>query len=389
MTVMRIRLMRSVDRFLGIPLCWLLSFVMPAYRRTIHDGASARPAKILVIKFFGFGSIVLSTSALSIIKTLYPGSELSFLSFKENKDLLERMQLIDEVITIRRNSMRAFVRDTLAVVARVIRSRYDIVFDLEFFSKYSTLMSGITNAPIRLAFALPARWRSRIVNHPVQLKKGTHVIDSFCQLVLAVSHSTVPIPTLHGPTITDQDHQALLRKIALGSKKVIAVNINAGETFLERRWPPEKFAELVRSLAPRDESTFCFIGSPQERDYVEKAIRKTECTERCINVAGLLSIPELGALLQRSEMLISNDSGPLHLASALGIPTIGLFGPESPEFYGTYGSESRTVYKKIACSPCMNVYSAKDFRCPYNARCMKEISVEEVTDLIRAMNLAA
>jgi ADP-heptose:LPS heptosyltransferase len=164
----------------------------------------------------------------------------------------------------------------------------------------------------------------------------------------------------------------------------VAINVNAGDTFLERRWPGNRFAQLVKTLAGDDESIFCFIGNEEESEYVEDVISQTSCAGRCMNISGKLTIPELAALLQRSELLISNDSGPLHLAAALGIPTVALYGPESPGFYGTVNAVSTIIYKNISCSPCMNIYSAKQFRCPFNARCMTEISVEEVLESVRS-----
>ena len=146
-----------------------------------------------------------------------------------------------------------------------------------------------------------------------------------------------------------------------------------------------KYSELISRLAREDTSSlFCFIGSVEDSHRVRRAILDTECPARCIDASGKLTIPELGALFQRCELLISNDSGPLHLAASLGTGTIGLYGPESPDFYGPVSDRSSVIYKGIKCSPCMNVYTAKQFRCPFNAECMREISVEEVLQQVRA-----
>jgi heptosyltransferase-2 len=103
------------------------------------------------------------------------------------------------------------------------------------------------------------------------------------------------------------------------------------------------------------------------------------------NAAGLLSLGELIALLQRSTLILTNDSGPMHIAAALGRPVVALFGPESPALYGPPAGATRTIYKAVSCSPCLNVYNAKLFVCPYHARCMKEISTTDVLDAIRSL----
>ncbi|HTP12414.1 MAG TPA: glycosyltransferase family 9 protein, partial [Bacteroidota bacterium] len=150
----------------------------------------------------------------------------------------------------------------------------------------------------------------------------------------------------------------------------------------------DRFAALVSRLAITEEFLFCFTGTSEEREYVQRVINLTHVTGRCINVAGRLTIPELCALLEQSVLYIGNDSGPLHLATALGVPTVGLFGPESPVFYGPLGDRHTSIYRRLPCSPCMNVYAAKSFRCPYNARCMKEIQVDEVFDALPVLEEA-
>jgi heptosyltransferase-2 len=99
----------------------------------------------------------------------------------------------------------------------------------------------------------------------------------------------------------------------------------------------------------------------------------------------MLSIGELCEFFRRCDLLISNDSGPVHLAAALGLRTVALFGPETPSFYGPLSTAAVTVAKPIPCSPCMNVYAAKTFKCPYDAACMKAITVEDVKLVVEEM----
>lgn len=375
---MKIHTMRFVDRYLGIPLCWLLG----AYCRSFGDAQRRRHTndvrKILVIKFFGMGSIILITPALSLIKKEFPGAKLSFLSFQTNRELLERIPMIDEILIVDRSSFASFLRSTVSVVSTLVRTHSDVVFDMEFFSKYSTLLSGLSQAHIRVGFALPTVWRSLIVTHQVPLDKTRHVINSFCALIQAVTELRQKPPAIVPPLITDSDHDSLLAKYPLDGRSLITINVNSGDTFLERRWQGNRFASLVSRLSKENDCLFCFIGHAEESTYVRNIILEVDCEDRCVDTSGHLTIPELGALLQRSDLLISNDSGPLHLAASLGTPVIGLYGPESPDFYGANYAEGSIVYKRITCSPCMNVYSAKEFRCPYDARCMREISVEDV-----------
>ncbi|MGB2867326.1 MAG: glycosyltransferase family 9 protein [Bacteroidota bacterium] len=377
---MNIGTMRFVDRFVGVPLCWILG---TAYKLGSPSKAALSPRvrRILVMKFFGLGSILLSTPALLLMESAFPDATITFLSFDRNRDLLRRFPSIDSVLTVRRTSITNFLSDSFRLILHLVTVRYDVVFDLEFFSKFSTFLAGLSRARIRAAFSLPTYWRSSLVTHSIPLARDRHVTESFSSLVFAVTGSPMSIPAVQPPAVYEADSQSLLKKIPLDDGPVIGVNVNAGDTFLERRWPPERFAALVSALSREHGSVFVFTGISEERSYVQHVIDMSGCRNRCINSAGDLSMPELGALLRHCSLVISNDSGTLHLASALGTPTIGLYGPESPEFYGTTGNGSSILYSGISCSPCMNIYSAKSFRCPYDSRCMKQIPLADVLEL--------
>jgi ADP-heptose:LPS heptosyltransferase len=103
-----------------------------------------------------------------------------------------------------------------------------------------------------------------------------------------------------------------------------------------------------------------------------------------LNCAGLLTLDEFIALVERSSLFLTSDSGPMHIAASVGTPVVALFGPESPHFYGPLG-HSHVIYKGIACSPCLNIYNAKLFVCPFRARCMSEIPVHEVVAAARRL----
>jgi len=277
------------------------------------------------------------------------------------------------------------VRDTAAVLAKLNHLHVDIVFDFEFFSKFSTLISALSRAPVRAGFSLPARWREKIVTHPVLLDKAVHVSETFCNQVYSLG-APHRVPELAVPRIHEDDVRKLKKKIPTSNEPFVTINVNAGPTFLERRWAPSRFAKLVDTLAEQERSSFIFTGTEGERDYVEAVIQLSKYKERCFNAAGMLNLGQLLALLKQSDMLISNDSGPLHLAASLGTPTIGLFGPETPRFYGQQNHRSHSIYKSIPCSPCMNIYNAKTFRCPYNAQCMEAITVHEVRSAVETLH---
>ena len=380
--------MRRIDRFAGIPFCWVLGLFLllfPSRRKTSYDGGVRN---VLVIKFFGMGSILLSTPALRLIKESSPGVQISYLSFTAQRELLDRIPLVDNVLTVDSDSIRGFLIDVLHVLREIRRLQFDAVFDFEFFSKFSTLLSGATRAPIRIGFELPTRWRSLVLTHQVRLSKDRHVIEAFCDQVRILGNRCAA-PEVEAPTTDREDTRRLDEKLPLKNGPIICVNVNAGETFLERRWTPQKFAALIDSLrVSRPGTDLVFLGIRSERSYVQHVLDQIPESDHCFNAAGLLSIGELISLLSRCDLLISNDSGPLHLAAALGTRCVGLYGPESPQFYGPISGSVTAIYKGVSCSPCMNIYDAKSFRCPYHARCMTAIEVADVEQALESLPVA-
>jgi ADP-heptose:LPS heptosyltransferase len=384
---MNIRLMRFVDRYAGVPLCWISGLWHRRFSRRRIPFQSP-PRAILIIKFFGMGSILLSAPSLAALREAFPDARIYYLSFSSNREILERLPFPFTPLTISSESALSFVRDTITVIRTVRRASVTVVFDLEFFSKFSTLISSLSGASERVGFELPTFWRRANLTVPVPFDRSLHVIEMFSKQLQAFGIRAVTPSVQISIQANTEERVSLERKLALGRNgvEVIAVNINAGATSLERRWPAERFAEVVRRLlAQNPHRRFLFLGTKAEREYVGRMLHENPDIQfASVNCAGALSLGEAIALLERSSFLLTNDSGPMHLASAAGTPVVALFGPESPRFYGPLG-EHRIVYKSLSCSPCLNIYNAKLFVCPYDALCMKEITVEDVLAAIHSL----
>ena len=382
---MTLKAMRTIDRFAGIPLCWITGIWLSLSDRRYTPQPSATLSSVLVMKFFGLGSLLLSTPFLSALRRFHPDTKIIYLTFESNRTLLDRLPQPDIRLTISTASARSFLRTAISALRTIRRKNVQVVFDLEFFSKFSTLVSALSRSPVRVGYELPARWRRMNLTHPVPLEHAAHVTEVFLNQLKAVVPSGIACPPVTSLGATHAERISMQQKLSLGANgaRVISVNINAGATSYERRWDPRRFVSLVNTIRARDaHSRFFFVGSRHERSYVEHALQHDPDLRACAtNCAGDLTLGELIALLQRSEFLLTNDSGTMHIAAAAGTRVVALFGPESPRLYGPSGI-SRVIYKAIPCSPCLNVYTAKLFACPYDAQCMKEILVEEVVEAV-------
>lgn len=372
--------MKLVDGTLGWVLAQLLASVA-AFRGLRAPAVPDRPRHILVLKFFGLGSIQLATPFLRALRSRYPEARIGFLTFSQNAEFVTLLEDVDEVCSVRTSNLRVFALDTFRVLGWMRRVGFDFVFDLEFFSKYSTILCYLSGATVRIGYGLADRWRAALLTHSIPLRMDIHITDSFLEMGTIVG-AEGPCE-LKPPVVTDvaRAHvDGLLARHGLDScAPLVVVNVNAGEKSLLRRWPAERFATLVESLAGRGVAV-ALIGSPGERAYVDAVAAATVQASpgRVFNLAGTLGVEQLAALMERSAAVVSNDSGPLHLAVALGCPTVSFFGPETPTRYGPRGGAHSVFYRGPSCSPCIEPDAASSFRCPRGQECLVSIGSDEV-----------
>jgi len=259
------------------------------------------------------------------------------------------------------------------------------VFDLEFFSKYSTLLSALSGAPQRFGYDLNARWRRMNITHRVEYQHGRHVVDIFLHLLPKQNAQSKPISIdVVKPSAGEHSTlRSLLTADGINGRRLVAVNINAGTTSLDRRWSPQRFAEVLSAyLERRPETAVILTGDATERRYVQTMLHAHPTLGgKTFNYAGRLSLGEFLALMERVAWLLTNDSAPMHFAASMGTPVVALFGPESPAMYAPLG-RGRTLYAGLPCSPCLSVYRAKQFSCPYDTLCMRSLSTTSVLEAI-------
>jgi len=372
--------MRFIDRFAGIPLCWMSGI----FRRFRHDGILL-PHTVLAIKFFGIGSILLTAPSLHLLKRRFPDVKVIYLSFSRNREVIDQISFIDERWIIDTDSAIAFVVSFLRIVRRLLVRRIDVVLDFEFFSKFSTLIGALARPKMQIGFSLPTRWRRWNLSHPVVLNNGRHVTKSFASMLepLGIHEQELPHPRISASSLSR--NLRLPARVKEWSSDIICINPNAGDTSLDRRWDANRYAETLIALAVEyPDALFCLIGSQLEGGYVQSILNRVQVrNDRVVNLAGQTSLQDLADLFSASRLLITNDSGPMHVAAAVGLPTVALFGPESPAFYGPLGNHTVNLYAHLPCSPCLSVYDAKVFRCPIEAQCMDDITVEHVVNATR------
>src|SRR5262249_29422689 len=151
-----------------------------------------------------------------------------------------------------------------------------------------------------------------------------------------------------------EDEEAVNQLLqSLQSPRIIVINPIASELSHLRRWPAERFQQLIRELLQRDaDAAVIIVGAPDEEPYVAELLRPFRNESRVTNFCGRLTFAQLPALFRRAHLMISNDGGPLHVAALVGCDTISIFGPETPALYGPVGpGRHQVLYRGIFCSP--------------------------------------
>lgn len=389
------RLQRA-DKRLGWLVCMLLQPLRWFRQRAGRPrAADADLERVLLIKFWGIGSLVLLTPAVRALRQRHPRAQLTLLTLRENEPFARGLGVFDEVrvLDVRaRPGPIGWARVILRILGLLVtlrRGRFQAVYDFEFFTRFSAFVSFATGAATSSGFDEPSVWRGSL--HPVRVpfNRYWHVARNFRALAGGENGTEVGRADMQSFRVTPQDRESLHAKLKMRGARLdrpyVVINPNAGQLSLERRWPRENFAALARALVENDETLVFVIGSPAEREYVAPIAAWTaDLGSMCINLAGELTLGELAALLERAGSVVSNDSGPMHIAASLGAPVVGLFGPETPVLYAPIGMRARYLWRPPVCSPCINVHDNKVANCVRGKpECLTNLGVDEVLEETR------
>lgn len=385
--------MRWLDRWIGVPLCFLLSLLAGNATRRIRQ-----PRRVLCIQLAEMGSLVLAAPAIRWMRG--QGLAPSFVSFRRNGDCIEVAGLAsaDHVFLWRTDSTFMFALDLIRFLAWAWRQDFDAAIDFEPCSRFSALLGLLSGARLRVGYAHAATYRGRLHTRPVPYRTDRHMGENCLALVSALLPGTahpvwtrveadwaasLPVaPTAEAAQSVERILQSHFPALAPANPLVL-INPNAGDLLPQRRWPADRYLELCRRLLAND-SRLCIGLIGGEADTASnRELAGRVASPRCVSLAGELAVAELPALFARSRLLVSNDSGPAHIAALTRTPTLVMFGPETPRLYRPLG-EARALYAGLSCSPCIRVETQRRCACNDNL-CMQAISVETVAGEVAEM----
>lgn len=384
---MNMKNMKQLDHYAGIPICLLLEVFHRLPSLSSPRGKNNPPRKILLMKFFGMGSILLSSPMLRGLRERYPDAEIGFLTFASNRSIVERLHLVDHIYSLNTGSLTTFVLDVVRQLWRIRKEGYDVTIDLEFFSKFSTIVTYLSGSQVRIGFFLRQLWRGDLLTEQIYYNQYRHITKVIGALVAPLDVNITDYG-IQRPAFSDSElarAMELLSSCGVGPDDlVIGFNVNVSDLSLERRWPKESFQQLATLILGELKAKLLFIGGGGEAGYVKEVLAPFSGNDRVIDLSARTTLGELMGVMTRCALLVTNDSGPLHLADALKVPTVSFFGPETPVLYGPRGDNALVFHEELYCSPCLNVFNVKTAPCSGNNVCLQTISVDDVFAGIRS-----
>jgi len=386
--VISLERMRRLDAWIGWPLATLLGF-LPRKARLLP----ASPQRIVIVKLSGIGSLLVCAGVLRALRRSQPQARIMVVALEGPAAAARLLSEVDEVMVISTASPWTLVRDGFRALRKLRQQRADVIADIEYFSRLSTLFCALSGARFRLGFGLPAWWRRRLIDGGTAFCEESHFCACVARLLqpLGVDEQQLPAVTLALPVPAEAAAEALLAAESGGTTGTtwMAVNPHAAELCVQRRWPLERFAEVSDALLRRHpELRIAIPGTAGERERTEQLrnLIPAERRGRVSNLAGRTDLATLAAVLRRCRLVLTNDTGVMHLAAAMGSPLVALFGPESPVRYGPVGTGRVHVFCGAApCGPCLNYSNRKRAPCGEEpAACLLAIPVTEVRSCCEA-----
>lgn len=333
--------------------------------------------KILVIKFGGIGDILLTTPVLPNLKNYFPDSEIYFLTLRHSRDILIDNPYLNRAFTYDPSEDKSW-----CLIKNIRSQKYDLVIDL-FGNPRTALITFLSGAKYRFGFKfrgrnyaynIKVRGRGGIVHNVEFNLDGLRALD----IPIVSKKLYLPMNIVH-EEFADQ----FIKSNNLGSKKIIGISKTGG--WESKRYKVNDYIELINKLNEIYDVSFILIwGNEKEKEDCE--FIKSKITKQNAVVIPDSPIRYLGAIIKKCAIVIGNDSGPLHIAVAVGVPTLGIYGPTNPKLQGPYGENNLSVVnERLECLYCNLL------ECPIGNICMTELSkdtiIDKVRDLVRINNV--
>ncbi|MFH1247922.1 MAG: lipopolysaccharide heptosyltransferase II [Candidatus Omnitrophota bacterium] len=351
---------------------------------------------VLIINPFGIGDVLFTTPLVRAIKDNYPQARIGFLCNSRSREALIDNPCLDKIFVydrddfeiVRRKSFWAWINKSRKFIDEIRKSGFDAAIDLSLNSQYGFIC---WLAGIKRRFGYDYKKRGYFLTKKIKLNgySNKHVMEYYADLLKYLNlDMRLPKTELYINANKLLDANKVLKTHGVEDGDSLVGIIPGGgrswgkDAYL-KHWPAERFAGLADKIIDNYKAKIIILGDFSEQKISRQLLANMK--HKAIDLTGQTSIRELTALLSRMSLIICNDGGPLHMAGALGLKTVSIFGPVDEKVYGPYPprKESVVVKKQLDCRPCY-----KNFRysgCSNNHRCINDIMIDEVFEQVRRL----
>ncbi len=338
----------------------------------MKDGINLQKVNRLLIRGVNWvGDTILTYPSVQQLRILFPRSHIAILVVDHLVDLWRTSPYIDEVISFRKEKKTNPLWGDLKLIQALKKKGFDlaIIFPRSLHSALQIFLAGV---PIRVGYQ--SGGRSLLLTHGIPRTEevlNIHRIYYYQKLIeLFGKIETALTPKLFLRTEDRLWADQTLKNFGVMNGELL-IGMNPGATYgMAKCWPPERFGELGRKLSENFRVKILLFGKKEEQSMVGEIGKFLG--RKGIDLAGKTSLLQLAALLERCHLLITNDTGTMHMAAAVGTPVVAIFGSTNPVTTGPWGVGHTIVRKEIPCSPCFKRM------CPTDHRCMKLITVNDI-----------
>lgn len=348
---------------LGVLKIYALSLNIKFFKKRSKE----QVGRILIVRNDGIGDAVLSLSALRSMRNSYPGAKIYVLASTLNHEIFSQDNLVDGVLILNHKSC---LLDKFRAVVLIKKMRFDLALDLRHGDTLTeAIIIFLAGIPEKIGYAVGKHGFLFTRQEHLEDPDNTHETDITLNIAKASGASVSQREFLW--TVGDSEKGSVSRffkEIGIENEDLL-IGVNPGGNNSNQRWGVEKFSSLCDRIIEDYHAKIIFTGSLQEQLIVQQ-ILDNMYKKDAVSTAGRFNLRELFALIERCSLFISNNTGPLHMACALRIPTISINGPTVFNRWEPLGDKNLALKKELPCQPCGLPECLR-------ARCMQMISVDE------------
>lgn len=353
--------------------------------------------KILIINPFGIGDVLFTTPVISSIKDNWPDSFIGYWCNERVSGIFKGDPNLSKVFALSRGDFKNIyknhklegIKRFLGLLSAIRKERFDIALDFSLDHRYSLIAKMLG---IRRRFGFNYKNRGRFLTKKIDLEgyEDKHIVEYYLELLKFIDINPTRLNLyLNISESSKLEAKALLKEAGISQDDLIAAiapgaGASWGKDACLKHWPIDKYAQLTDKIIDNLGAKVLILGDASEQHIGKKILRSIR--NNALDLSGKLGIESLTAVMSNAHILITNDGGPLHIASSLGKKTVSFFGPVDPKVYGPYPPDSNrhiVLKKGLDCSPCYRKFRL--IPCVRNKECLESISVEEALGAVRKL----